>query len=173
MGGRGGQPVPPVCMTHVWCHPRGRAARGVKYELRVPGRSWRSASCSLALFPPQGRRSRSARAGADPSAGCGQPRCPEHGQLDLGRPGRPHGLRAQPWPCSASGWLCGIHHPCRVHALSLAPGCGQQPRRVVFPRIPYVSVVSEVLEGLNVPLPSIQPGPVPRAQADARCVRPR
>lgn len=48
--GVGRQPAP-VPVTRVWCHPGGRAVSGVKYELRVPGHSWGSSSCSLAPFP--------------------------------------------------------------------------------------------------------------------------
>lgn len=107
--GGGRQPVPPVCVTRVWCHPSGSAASGVKYELlRVPGHSWRSLSCSLAPFPLRGR---SAGAGADPSAGCGQPRRPEDSQTDLGRTGWPRGRGAQPQPGSALGRLREKHHP--------------------------------------------------------------
>lgn len=86
--------MPPVCVTRVPCHPGGRAASGVKYELRVPGRSWRSSSCSLALFPRQGRTGRSARAGGIPALAVSSHAAregPEGPQL----PGQPCGRGAQ------------------------------------------------------------------------------
>lgn len=138
--------MPPVCVTRVPCHPGGRAASGVKYELRVPGRSWRSSSCSLALFPRQGRRGRSAL--WDPSTGCVQPRCPSG---DTGTSAA--GTALWPWG-SAPGQPYGNCHPRGVCALSLALGCRQKMCRVIFPHSPYISVASEVLEGLNVLCPA-------------------
>ena len=132
----------------------------MKYELRVPGHSWRSSSCSLAPFPPGAGRREPVRIPAPAASSHAAP--------------------------SGAGWTtAGRDNPT---AAELSPGHAQRLRgkptlarlRATQPAAMQGDFSSQFLhlgcflggESVKCPAPGVQPDAVPCAQADAHHMDP-